>query len=156
LAAIEGTKSGVEGGVLSAVSYGIGRTIGDLAVKASVGLLGNLRFNITENIIQMCNFAIVGSLSITVFSAYQFIKLKHQGAATREALVHVGKQALFSLSLLAVTIAAQGIWGGPAGIIVSISIGIIFITYTVANFEHTRQFSEKLQVYMTEKCRPAF
>ena len=86
---------------------------------------------ITKNVSKMCKMGIVGALSIMLFSSYQFYKLKRNGMATKEALINVGKQTLFSLSLLAVSIAAQGIWGGPAGIIVSVSTGIILIVYTV-------------------------
>jgi len=71
-------------------------------------------------------------------------------------LLQTGRQALFSLSLLAVSIAAQGIWGGPAGIIVSVSIGIIMISYTVCQSVHQRHFAEKVRLYMINKCMPSF
>jgi len=156
LAAIEGSKGGIEAGALAAVGYGIGRTIGHIASKAVAGVLGNLGVNITENILRMINMGVVGSLTIAIFSAYQFFKLKLEGMATRDALMQVGKQVLFSLSLLAVSIAAQGIYGGFAGIIVSVSIGIIFISYSVATSVHQRHFAEKIRVYMIDKCRPTF
>ena len=156
LAAIEGVKGGMEAGALAAVGYGVGRTVGEIATKAVSGMLENLGVVLTDNISKMIGMGVIGSLTITVFSAYQFIKLKRQGIATRDALIQVGKQALFSLSLLAVSIAAQGIWGGPAGIIVSVSIGIILISYTVATSAHQRQFAEKIRVYMIDKCRPTF
>lgn len=156
LAFIEGGKSGIESGVMAGIGYGIGRTIGEVATKALVGLLNNFGVNITENITKMCNMGAVGALTIVVFSAYQFIKLKRSGVATREALLIVGKQALFSLTLLAVSIAAQGIWGGPAGIIVSVSIGIIMITYSVVDILHQKAFSEKVRVYMIKKCKPVY
>ena len=104
----------------------------------------------------MVNTGVVGALTIVVFSAYQFIKLKINGVATREALIQTGKQALFSLSLLAVTIAVQAIAGNVAGIIVSVSIGIIMITYSVASTAHQRQMAEKIRVYTIEKCYPSF
>lgn len=156
LAAVESAKSGVESGMLSAVGYGIGRTIGEVASHAVAGLLQNIGVTITENISKMINMGVVGVLTTAVFSAYQFIKLKIKGVATREALIQVGKQALFSLSLLAVSIVAQGICGGAAGIIVSLSIGIIFITYSVADSVHQRHFAEKIRVYTIEKCCPSF
>jgi hypothetical protein len=156
LALIEGAKGGAEAGIMSAVSYGIGRTIGELATKAAAGLLENLGVAITDNISKMCGMGVIGGMTIVVFSAYQFIKLKCQGLATREALSQVGKQALFSLSLLAVSIAAQGIWGGPAGIIVSVSIGIFFISYAIGTSVHQRRFAETIRVYMIDKCRPTF
>ncbi|MGN0596274.1 MAG: hypothetical protein ACI4J1_02960 [Ruminiclostridium sp.] len=156
LAAVEGVKSGLESGVMSAVGYGIGRTIGEVASQAVSGVLENLGVTITENVSKMVNMGVVGALTIAVFSTYQFVKLKVKGVATREALIQTGKQALFSISLLAVSIAAQGIWGGAAGIIVSVSIGIIMITYSVADAVHQRHFAEKIRIYTIEKCYPSF
>ena len=152
----EGGKAGVVSGIQSIVGYGIGRTIGNLAVHAVEGLLSNIGVIITENISKMCNMGIVGGITIGIFSTYQFIKLKKAGIATREAAIQIGKQALFSLSLLAVSIAAQGIWGGPMGLIVSVSTGIIFITYSIIDITHQRKMSEKIRVYMIDKCKPSF
>lgn len=156
LATIEGIKSGTESGFMSAVSYGIGRTISEVASQAISGVIESAGITITENVSKMVNIGVVGTLTIVVFSAYQFIKLKIKGVATKEALIQTGKQALFSLSLLAVSIAAQGIWGGAAGIIVSISIGIIIITYSVVDTVHQRHFAEKIQIYTIRKCYPSF
>lgn len=156
LAAVEGAKSGLESGVMSAVGYGIGRTIGEVATQAVSGVLENIGVTITENVSKMVNMGAVGALTIAVFSTYQFVKLKIKGVATKEALIQTGKQALFSLSLLAVSIAAQGIWGGAAGIIVSVSIGIIMITYSVVDAVHQRHFAEKIRIYTIEKCYPSF
>jgi len=155
-AAIEGVKGAAEGGFLSAASYGLGHTIGEVATKAISGVLDKFGVTITENITKMANMGVVGVLSIAVFSTYQFIKLKIKGVATKDALLQVGKQALFSLSLLAVSIAAQGMWGGAAGLIVSISVGIIMVSYSVADSVHQRRFSEKIRVYTIEKCYPSF
>lgn len=141
---------------MSAAAYGIGRTIGEVISAEVTGLLENIGENITENIDKMVNMGVVGALTIVAFSAYQFIKLKRQGLATRDSLLQVGKQALFSLSLLAVSIAAQGIWGGPAGIIVSVSVGIILISYTVGQSVHQLHLAERVRVYMIDKCRPTF
>lgn len=156
LATIEGLKSGAESGMLSAVGYGIGRTIGEVASQAISGVLKNIGITITENISKMVKMCVVGALTIVVFSIYQFIKLKLKGVATIEALIQTGKQALFSLSLLAVSIAAQGIGGVAAGIIVSVSIGVIMITYYVADAVHQRHFAEKIRIYAIEKCYPSF
>lgn len=156
IALAEGTKGGLESGLLAGVGYGIGRTIGEIASKAVAGVFENLGVTITNNISKMINMGVVGALTVVVFSAYQLIKLKQHGTATKDALIQVGKQALFSLSLLVVSIAAQGVWGGAAGIIVSVSVGIIMITYSVADSVHQRQFAEKIRVYTIEKCYPSF
>lgn len=152
LATIEGLKSGAESGMLSAVGYGIG----EVTSQAISGVLKNTGITIAENISKMVNMVVVGALTIVVFSTYQFIKLKLKGVATREALIQTGKQALFSLSLLAVSIAVQGIWGGAAVIIVSVSIGFIMITYSIVDAIHQRHFAEKIRIYTIGKCYPSF
>ncbi len=151
-----GVKSGAESGILSVIGYGIGRTIGETAVATVTGLLENVGIEVTENISKLCGIGVVGMMTIAVFSVYQFAKLKLNGISTHDALVQVGKQAMFSLSLLAVSIVVQGVCGGYAGIIVSTSIGIICIVYSLGSTVHQRHFSEKLQIYMIDKCRPVF
>lgn len=152
----EGGKSGLISGIQSVVGYGIGRTIGEMTVNAMKGVLKNLGLEITENLSKMCNMGTVGAITIAIFSSVQFIKLVRGGESLKSAAIQTGKQAMFSLSLLAVSIAAQGIFGGPAGIIVSVSTGIIFVTYSIADTVQKRHFSEKLRVYMIEKCKPVF
>lgn len=151
-----GGKSGLASGVQSVVGYGIGRTVGQLASNALEGVLFNIGIEITENISKMCSMGAVGAITIAVFSTVQFMKLICKGESLKTAAIQVGKQALFSLSLLAVSIAAQGIFGGPAGIVVSVSTGIIFVTYTITDVVHQRHYSEKLRIYMIDKCKPSF
>lgn len=153
LAAIQGAKAGLESGALSAVSYGISRTIGEVATQAATKTLGTLGVTMTENITKMIG---MGTITIAVFSVYQFIKLKQSGLSNREALIQVGKQACVSLSILAVSIAAQGIWGGAAGVIVSVSAGIIILTYSVGDNIYQQRLSERIRVYTIEQCRPVF
>ena len=156
LAFMEGIKGGAESGILSGVAYGIGRTLGNVVSNAISGVMQNFGLAITDNISKMINMGVVGTLGIVVISAYQFVKLKRQGLATKEALLRIGKQALFSLSLLAVSIVSQGIWGGAAGIIVSVSIGIIIISYSVIDSVHNKRIAESIREYSIEKCYPAF
>lgn len=151
-----GSQAGLSSGIQSVIGYGIGRTVGQLATHALENVLTNVGFNITENISKMCSMGAVGVITIAVFSTVQFIKLIRKGESLKSASIQVGKQALFSLSLLAVSIAAQGIFGGPAGIIVSVSAGIIFITYSIVDTVHQRKCSERLRDYMIEQCIPSF
>lgn len=156
LALAEGAKGGLESGLLGGVGYGIGRTVSEVITQALGGTLGKLAPEMAQKLTGMINMGVVGTLTILAVSTYQFIKLKCHGVATKEALIQTGKQALFSLSLLAVSIAAQGIWGGAAGMIVSISIGVIFISYSVADSVHQRHFADRVRVYMIEKCCPQY
>lgn len=73
------------------------------------------------------------------------------GECLKSAAIQVGKQALFSLSLLAISIAAQGMWGGPAGIIVSIGTGIVIVSYTIADAVHQRTFAEECHIKTIEE-----
>lgn len=154
LAMVEGIKGGAEAGFLSVAGYGISRTLGEVVTNAVTGVLDKIGLTITENIVKISNMAACGILTIAVFSVWQFAKLKRSGVGTREALIKVGKQAAFSLTILAVSIAAQGIWGGAAGIIVSVSIGIIMITYSVADTAHSKAIAEKVRVSMINRCQP--
>ena len=152
----EGSKVCLESGVMSVVGYGVGRTIGQLASNVLTGVLENLGLVITENIKTMCNMGVIGSMMIVVFSAWQFIKLKQSGLATKEALVQVGKQALFSIGILTLSIVAQGFWVGPAGMIVSLSIAAIIIVYALVNATNRRCFDEKLDMCVIDKMKPVY
>ena len=151
----EGVKTGASTGMQSIIGYGIGR-IGQVATSALQGMLNNAGFVITDNIAKMCNLAVVGTITIMVFSLWQLYKTIDNGIPVKEAVIRVGKQALFSLSLLAVSIAAQGIWGGIAGIVVSTSIGFVFITNVLIDIRQQRIFSEKIRAYMIDKSKPAY
>lgn len=153
---VNGAKGGAESGVLAAIGYGIGRTIGETAVAAVTGLLENIGIEVTENISKLCGMGTVGMMMIAVFSVYQFVKLALSGVSVRGAFVQAGIQALISLSLLAVSILVQGLRGGYAGIIVSTGVGITCMVYSLGTAVQRRHFSEKLQIYMIEKCKPVF
>lgn len=153
---VNGSKAGVTSGIQAVVGYGLGRTVGQLASNALEGMLSNIGIEITENISKMCSMGSIGAITIAVFSTVQFIRLIRNGESLKSAAIQVGKQALFSLSLLAVSIAAQGVFGGPAGIIVSVSIGIIIVIYFVADAVYQRNYSEWIRVYMIDKCKPYF
>ena len=152
-AAVNGAKGGAEAGAMTAVGYTVGRTLGE---KATQTILSNIGVSATENIAKMVNMGVVGVLTISVLSVYQFTKLKIQGVASEQALVQVGKQAVVSLSILALSIAVQGAYGGAAGIIVSTGAGLILVTYSIADSVHQRKFSERIREYTIEKYTPYF
>lgn len=115
------------------------------------GVLSNAGLEITANISKMCTMGTVGAITVAVFSTVQFVKLIYRGECLKSAAIQVGKQALFSLSLLAISIAAQGMWGGPAGIIVSIGTGIVIVSYTIADAVHQRTFAEECHIKTIEE-----
>jgi hypothetical protein len=155
-AAIVGAKSGIEGAMLGVANHLVVRGIGEMATNALQGVAGNLGLTITENITKMCNMAALGGMTIVVFSVYQFVKLKLAGYSTAECLLRVGKSAAFSASVLLISIAAQGLWGGHAGIVVSTSIGVIVVTYKFVENQHSIIIGEKIRLYMIKKCEPTF
>ena len=156
IAAITGIQYGAKTAVIGGISYGLARTIGGVASGAITNTLSNLGIVVTNNIAKMCSMGAIGMLSIVIFSTYQFSQLKRMGYSNKDALVRVGKQAAFSLTVLFVSIVAQGVWGGPAGIIVSTSIVLIFISYMTIQTAHNRIISEKIQLYTINKCCPSY
>jgi hypothetical protein len=150
-AAIGGAKTGMESLFISVINHLVTRGIGEIASSALQGLVKNIGFTVTDNIIAMCNMGTIGTLSIFIFSVYQFAKLKMMGYGTKDCLLRTSKQAAFSFSVLAVSIIAQGIWGGCAGIIVSISIGIIVLSYKACLSIHDKQLLEQIRIYAIEK-----
>lgn len=155
-ASIAGARTGVEGAILGTVNHLVVRGIGDMVNNALQGVAANLGLTISENIAKMCNRAAFGSLAIVAFSSYQFVKLKIAGYSTKECLLRVSKSATFSASTLLLSIVAQGVWKGHAGIIVSTSIGVIYITYKIVENKHIRKINEKVHHYMINKCEPVY
>ncbi|KAF5038437.1 hypothetical protein DSECCO2_554340 [anaerobic digester metagenome] len=155
-ATVEGFKTGVESGAMSAVSFALVRTLGKVASEAASGLLKTASVTAAEKMSSMIQMGVGGALTIAVFSIYQYIKLKRSGITTKDALMKTGKQALCSLSLLAVSIAAQIFIGGPAGLIVSISIGIIMLAYNVIETVEQRELADKIRIFTIKHCYPTF
>lgn len=153
-AMVAGAKGGIESGALSIIGYGLGRTIGETAVAATTGVLQNLGIQMTENLSKICQMGTMGTMMIAVFSVYQFAKLKIKGVSTRDALRQVATQALFSLSVLALSLAVQSLFGGVADIIVSVGVGVVCILYSFGENLHQREISEKIQQLLIEKCKP--
>ncbi len=153
-AAVVGYKTGIEGATLGVINHLVVRSIGEMATNALQGIAGNLGLAITENITKLCNMAAFGGMAIVIFSVYQFVKLKLMGYSTKECLLRVGKSAAFSASVLLISIVTQGLWGGHAGIIVSISIGVIVLTYKVIENQHNKRIIEQVRIYMIQKCEP--
>lgn len=155
-ASIVGLQTGSTTAIIGGISYGVTRTIGEITTGALIKSFSNLGIEITKNIAKMCSMASIGTLSILLYSTYQFVKLKRMGYATKDALIRVGKQALFSLTVLFVSIVAQGIWGGYAGVIVSTSIGLIVVSYKGVQTVHMKMITEKIQLYTINKCCPIY
>lgn len=139
-------SAGLETGAISAVSYGGGRLTANALQSVGVQL--------ESNIGRLLNFASAGALSIVLASTYMIVKYKMQGVETGLVIRAVGKQAMFSFSVLTVSIISQGIYGGCAGIIVSTTIGLLFFAKELFTSIHQRKFEEKLRVFAIEQYKP--
>lgn len=155
-ASIAGLKTGLSSALIGGISYGITRTIGEIVTESLTNSISNVGIQITKNIAKMCSMGSIGLLSILIYSTYQFVQLKRKGYATKDALIRVGKQALFSLTVLFASILAQGIWGGHAGLVVSTSVGLIVISYKCVQTVHMKVIAEKIQIYTIIKCCPVY
>ena len=153
-AAINGGKIGVEGAAFGLINHIGTRLVGDVATNAMTGLLSNFGIEITENITKACNMGIAGSIAIITFSVYQFVRLKMNGATTKDALCSVGKNAAISVASLAVTVVVQAAFGGPAALAVSIGIGAVMLSYSMYNFYHDKKLMSRIHCYTIEKSYP--
>ncbi len=136
---------GLEMGAVSLGTYGIGRGASYAMQRAGVDLMTKTG--------ALVNLTAVGVLSIAVISAYQCAKLHMHGDLNEETLSGIGRQGAFSLALLTASIAAQGIWGGPAGLIVSTSFGLLFMAKDAAALVQERKTEEKIRVYTIEQFK---
>ncbi|MCL9662063.1 hypothetical protein L2089_15320 [Paenibacillus hunanensis] len=155
-AAVVGAGLGGESAALGVLNHVIVRGIGDLAQDAIQGVLQNIGIKVTENISRMCNMGVTGGIAIIAFSVYQFCKLKLMGYDTKECLIRVGKSAAFSLTVLTLSIIAQGIWAGAAGIIVSLGIGATLMTYTFVRSRYMQKLIDRLLIYTIQKYEPIY
>lgn len=139
-------RSGIEGGTISTMVYCSGRMVSGFLQEHGVDLLTKTG--------ALVNYATVGAVSIALVSTIQFIKMKLNGVNTCEALKQVGKNALFSSSILIVSIIAQGLYGGYAGLIVSTSVGLVVLTANVVSSTQKRKLNNKIKEYAIEEYKP--
>lgn len=137
--------SGTESGMIAAATYVTGR--GTTYLMSSAGL------NLMSSAGYMVNFATIGILSTAIGCVYQFTKSKLGGASTDEALSLTGKTVASSTAMLAVSLAAQGIWGGPAGIIVSTSAGVVFMLADTGKNVYARKLEARIREYSIEEYK---
>ncbi len=138
-------KSGTETGIVAGMTYLSGRLVSVALERIGIDLTTNLGMTV--------NFASIGILSIVIVSVYQYVQCRLNGMPPEAATDATLSQALFSMSILAVSIAAQGIYGGHAGLVVSTAAGILFFTVNIAKTLHNRQVEENLREYVIENYR---
>lgn len=139
--------AGTESGTIAAVTYAAGRGATHLIETAGLDILSASGY--------MANFAAIGILSTSIVCAYQFTKSRINGASAGEALELTGRTALSSITMFAVSLAAQGIWGGPAGIIVSTGAGLAILIVDTGKTVHARRLEEHIREYSIEEYKNA-
>lgn len=147
-AIVNGGKSAVESSVISTVNYALVRGIQELYVF--------LNLTLTDHLMKILNMSTIGIISTVLFSSWLYIKLKRQGKSSKDSLVLSLKAAGVSLTVLFISILAQAIWGGPAGIIASISIGISIATLNFLKRYWDKNTLKELQLFSINCTRPTF
>lgn len=137
--------AGVESGTIASVTYAAGRGVTHLVEKVGLDIMSKSG--------SMANFAAIGILSTAIVCVYQFTKSRIDGASTNEALNLTGRTALSSITMLAVSLAIQGIWEGPVGIIVSIGAGLAVLVVDAGKTVHTRRLEERIREYSIEEYK---
>lgn len=151
-----GLKAGLESSFLATINHvivrGIGETITETLSQIAIHQYG---FTLTENLIKMCNMATIGVVGSIVFSTWLFVKLKWQGHDSRFAFAKAVKSLGTSLSILFISILAQGVWGGYAGLIVSLSIGLSMVIFQYLKYNINQKLLNDISNYSIEKSRPS-
>ena len=155
LAAIEGGKVGLEGMAFGVIGHIASRTLGEMATGAMTGLFANMGVELTENLMKACNMGVVGAVIIVTSSIYQYVRLRRAGCSTEECFARIGKQALVSVSSLAVMIMVQASFGSGPAAIVGISISAIALSYSLYQAYHNKLLAGKIQGYVIEKSYPS-
>ncbi|MBD5103199.1 MAG: hypothetical protein HDT27_11050 [Subdoligranulum sp.] len=57
------------------------------------------------------------------------------------------------MAMLAVSLTAQGIWGGPAGIIVSTGAGLAVLVVDTGKTVHAQRLEERIRAYSVEEYK---
>lgn len=157
---VAGAKASVEGAIFGGIGFEIGATFGGALANGlkdviTSGIKG-LAEKTIANIGKMCNMAIVGVMMIVITSVYQFVKLKQQGFSTKESIIRVGKSAAISILILGLTIAAQGIWGGYWGLIVSIAASVTVMAIQTGISLHEKKVRTEVENYRISLYVPQF
>lgn len=157
IAFINGGKSALEGGFLSGINYVAVRLAGEVLNKSVISLItGVTGLQLTENLAKMINMGTLGVISISISAAIQYVKLRRSGASRTDAAVLTLKNTGISLAVLFISIAAQGIWGGHAGLIVSLAIAGIMVSYNLINLILNKAVIERLRHYTITELRPYY
>jgi hypothetical protein len=150
-----GLRTGFESSILATINHaivrGIGESISDTLSQIAIHHYG---FTATENLLKMCNMATIGIVGSIVFSTWLFMKLKWQGHSTRFAFAKAVKNLGTSLTILFVSIIAQGIWGGYAGLIASLTIGLSIVIFQYLRYNINQKLLDDIWNYTIEKSRP--
>lgn len=149
-----GLRAGMEASTVALLSYGASRALGQLIQQAITGQLENWGIEITEKLATSINTGVIGSITIIISSVYLYVKLRLNGTSRNAALKAVGRQAVVSVAILAVTIVVQSAYGGPAGVAVGIGISAIMLSYSMYGIFHDKKLMDRIHTYTIEKSRP--
>ena len=129
---------GIQSGIFYSESYVVGKPIQTGLLRVGIG------------IDSLLSYAGVG-LSIVAFGCLiHYLTLRFRGFGVSGAAMKTGKQAAFSISVLAVSCIAQGIYGGHAGVIVSTTLGLLFFGFNVAQTIRQKKLLKKVRAYAIE------
>lgn len=151
-----GLKVGLESSMLATINHVMVKGIGE-AISQSLSqiAINDYGFTLTENLLKMCNMATIGVIGSIVFSTWLFVKLKWQGHDSRFAFAKAVRSLGTSLSILFISILAQGVWGGYAGLIASLSIGLSMVIFQYLKYNTNQKLLNDISNYSIEKSRPS-
>lgn len=139
------TINGGNGAIIGTAGYAVGRVVANHITPMLVNTLKKTGLKATPNISGACTMAITGVAIIAIVFTIQFIRLKRKGYATKDALKQVGKQAIKSLAVLALSVLIQALFGNVLALIVGLAMGAIFLVRTLWSIHEGKKLSEIIQ-----------
>lgn len=144
-AMVKGGIGGIESAAIVAAGYGMG--------LLTSSLLQNAGINLASKAGQLLNGTAAGMLSILMVSVYQLANVQLEGDLDAQILGQVGCNAAYSASVLAVSMIAQSLLGGSAGILVSTAAGAVLYLAEIAKTVKEKQMQGRLREYAIEQYR---
>ena len=136
---------GMKTGILSGATYGVSRCA-SLVIKG-IGI------DIGSKLGQVVNMGFSGIVALAFVTIVQYVKMRKEGIDPDVAIRVVCKQSIISISILALSLTAQGIYGGYAGLIVSSAISVLYFGHNTFKLIKSKISEEKLKTYAIEQYK---
>jgi hypothetical protein len=157
---INSTKRGIEVGALTGVSYAVSRFSAVTITKIAENAFTNIGIQLSKDALYAINMGVVGIITTSIMSVWQFIKLKKAGYSTRYAFKQVVINASISLALIGVMCITALYFGAKVAGIVGFVLGVVITTgsvaYTIIKVSEDKETLNSIQIFAINLNKPNY